>query len=98
MVLMYGWSILDGLVENMVSERYIIIYFQRISIQATRDIINAIHDGSLAKAEYKTLPIFNLQYPAEIKGVSTKILNPKTSWIDGQEYDDNLKKVATMFA
>lgn len=70
---------------------------KRISIQATRDIINAIHDGSLAKSEFKTLPIFNLQYPSAIPGVSPKILNPRDSWTDGSEYDENLKKVAHMF-
>lgn len=70
---------------------------KRISIQNTREIINAIHDGSLAKAEFKTLPIFNLQYPTSIKGVDSKILNPKDGWNNGAEYDETLKKVASMF-
>lgn len=56
---------------------------KRISLQNTRNIINAIHDGSLAKAEYATLPIFNLKYPTSIAGVDTKILNPKDSWANG---------------
>lgn len=70
---------------------------KRISIQATRNIINAIHDGSLAKAEYKTLPIFNLQYPSSLPGVDAKILNPRDSWSNPSEYDDSLAKVASMF-
>lgn len=70
---------------------------KRISIQATRDIINAIHDGSLAKAQYNTLPIFNLQYPTTLRGVDPKILNPKDSWSNGAEYDATLQKVANMF-
>lgn len=73
------------------------IIFQRISIQATRDIINAIHDGSLAKAKFQTLPIFDLQFPSELPGVSSKILNPKASWTDPSDYDETLKKVAGMF-
>lgn len=70
---------------------------KRISIQATRNIINAIHDGSLAKAEYKTLPIFNLQYPSSLPGVDSKILNPRDSWSNQAEYDESLEKVASMF-
>lgn len=70
---------------------------KRISIQATRNIINAIHDGSLAKAEYKTLPIFNLQYPSSLPGVDSKILNPRDSWSNPAEYDESLTKVASMF-
>ncbi|TXH60403.1 MAG: phosphoenolpyruvate carboxykinase (ATP) [Bacteroidia bacterium] len=58
-----------------------------MSIQATREIINAIHDGSLAKSEFQTLPIFNLQFPSSLPGVSSKILNPKQSWTDPSEYD-----------
>jgi phosphoenolpyruvate carboxykinase (ATP) len=34
---------------------------RRISLKYTRAIIDAIHDGSLAAAEYVTTPIFNLQ-------------------------------------
>ena len=52
MVPMYGWLILVGLAVNTVSAKYISIIISRISIEATRDIINAIHDGSLAKAKF----------------------------------------------
>ena len=68
-----------------------------MSIQATRSIINAIHDGSLANAEYKNLPIFNLQYPASIPGIDSKILNPRDTWSNQSEYDESLKRVADMF-
>lgn len=70
---------------------------QRISIEATRSIINAIHDGSLAKEKYDTLPIFNLQFPQQVKGVDPKILNPANSWKNKEEYHEYAVKVAEMF-
>ena len=70
---------------------------KRISIEATRNIINAIHDGSLAKAEFETLPIFNLSYPKTLHGVDSKILNPSITWANKDEYNSTLKKVAEMF-
>jgi phosphoenolpyruvate carboxykinase (ATP) len=70
---------------------------QRISIENTRNIINAIHDGSLVNAEFENLPVFNLKYPKAINGVDTKILNPETSWTNKEEYRIYLNKVADMF-
>ena len=72
-------------------------FIQRISIEATRNIINAIHDGSLANAEYDTLPVFNLRYPKTLHGVDSKILNPENTWANKEEYKMYLKKVAEMF-
>ena len=74
-----------------------ILLTQRISIGHTREIINAIHSGELAKAEFKTLPIFNLQYPTNIEGVNPKILNPEDSWQSKDEFKETLEKVASMF-
>jgi phosphoenolpyruvate carboxykinase (ATP) len=59
--------------------------------------VNAIHDGSLAKAEFATLPIFNLQYPTALHGVDSKILNPEITWSNKEEYQLYLRKVADMF-
>jgi phosphoenolpyruvate carboxykinase (ATP) len=72
-------------------------FIQRISIQATRNIINAIHDGSLLNAKYETLPIFNLSFPTSIHDVDTKILDPRNSWSNKEEYNLYAKKVAEMF-
>ena len=33
---------------------------QRMSLKVTRKILDDIHDGELDKAEYETMPIFNL--------------------------------------
>ncbi len=33
---------------------------KRMSLRQTRAIVDAIHDGSLEQADYKTTPVFNL--------------------------------------
>lgn len=59
--------------------------------------MNAIHDGVLEKGEFAKLPVFNVQYPVNIPGVDTKILNPENAWANKDEYKIYLNKVAEMF-
>ena len=51
----------------------------------------------MSNATFETLPIFNLQYPTSIAGVDSKILNPKQSWVNKEEYEIYARKVADMF-
>lgn len=81
----------------MVSEKYIIHFiFQRISLENTRNIIHAIHDGKIT-GPMNTLPIFDLKYPTKIEGVDSHILNPADTWKNKEEFNSTLKKVAEMF-
>ena len=52
---------------------------KRISIKDTRTIINAILDGSLAKADTHMLPIFNLEVPVTLAGINNHILDPRNT-------------------
>lgn len=52
----------------------------RIDLPSTRKIINAILDDSILDCDFITLPIFNLNIPAEIDGVDENILDPGKSW------------------
>ena len=63
----------------------------------TRTIIDAIHDGSLERADYETMPIFDLRIPTHINGVESKMLNARNTWRNKEEYDEYLDKVANMF-
>ncbi|AQZ13960.1 PCK1 (YKR097W) [Zygosaccharomyces parabailii] len=56
---------------------------KRCPLKYTRAILDAIHDGSLAKASYETLPIFNLHTPTKVNGVPDSLLNPAKSWVEG---------------
>jgi len=41
--------------------------------------------------------VFNLEFPTEVKNVPTEILNPRTSWSNKAEYDQDVKKLAGEF-
>lgn len=70
---------------------------KRMSLKVTRSIIDAIHDGSLEKATYTTMPSFNFKIPTEVKGVDANILNPINTWKDKTQYNVQLKKLAGHF-
>ena len=69
----------------------------RMKLSYTRAIIDAIHDGSLAKADTVDDPIFGFQIPSECANVPTEILNPRNTWKDKDAYDQTAKKLAALF-
>ena len=70
---------------------------QRLPLQENRRAIDAIFSGAVDKAEFETLPLFNLQMPKSLPGVSLETLNPRNSWSNKDEYDQTSKKLAQMF-
>jgi phosphoenolpyruvate carboxykinase (ATP) len=60
----------------------------RMSLKVTRHILDAIHDGSLDKAEYEVMKGFNLKVPKHVKEVDDKILMPINTWSDKKGYDE----------
>ena len=70
---------------------------KRISIKATRAIIDAILDGSIDKAETKTLPFFGLHVPQSVAGVDDSILNPQDTYEDPAEWERKAHDLADRF-
>lgn len=71
---------------------------KRISLKYSRAIIDAIHSGELANAEYEHYPVFGLSIPKTISGVPAEILHPSKTWLGTQEsYTSTVKKLATLF-
>ncbi len=70
---------------------------KRMSLPATRKIIDAILDGSIESCEWDTFPVFQFQVPRNMPGVDSHLLNPRNTWADKAAYDEQLKKVAGMF-
>ena len=70
---------------------------KRISIRDTRGIIDAILDGSIAKASTKTLPFFNFEIPTELPGVDPKILDPRDTYADASEWEVKAKDLSQRF-
>lgn len=71
---------------------------KRMSLKHTRAIVDAIHDGSLAKVETVADPIFGVHVPTSCEGVPTNVLTPKNTWGDAGKYDATSKKLAALFA
>jgi len=69
-----------------------------MSLKYTRAIIDAIHEGSLAKAKTKTDPVFGLEVPTECANVPSEILMPKNTWSDKAAFDATAAKLAGLFA
>ena len=70
---------------------------KRMSLKNTRAIIDSIHSGDLEKAEYHTMPGFNLRVPKAVAGVDSNILLPINTWADKAAYKDQEKKLAAQF-
>lgn len=70
---------------------------KRISIKDTRAIIDRILDGSIEKAELKTISIFNLQVPTALEGVNTGILDPRDTYEHRSEWETKAVELAKLF-
>ena len=70
---------------------------KRISIKDTRAIIDAILDGSIEKAETKTIPVFNLEVPTSLDNVDDGILDPRDTYTDAKQWEEKAKDLASRF-
>ncbi|WP_353084166.1 phosphoenolpyruvate carboxykinase (ATP) [Flavobacterium sp.] len=70
---------------------------KRISIKDTRAIIDAILDGSIEKAETKTIPVFNFVVPNALHDVNSAILDPRDTYIDAKEWSAKAEDLASRF-
>ena len=70
---------------------------KRISIKDTRGIIDAILDGAILKAPTKKLPIFDFEIPTELPGVDPKILDPRDTYANPEEWTVKAKDLAERF-
>ena len=70
---------------------------KRISIKDTRGIIDAILDGSILKAETKTIPYFNLEVPTALPGVDSGILDPRDTYGDATAWETKAQDLASRF-
>lgn len=70
---------------------------KRISIKDTRAIIDAILDGSIEKAETKTIPIFNFEVPTALHDVNSAILDPRDTYSNASEWNEKATNLAGLF-
>ena len=69
----------------------------RMPIKATRALLNAALDGSLADAEFRKDANFGFDVPVAVPGVDTSILDPRSTWANADEYDAMAGKLVQLF-
>lgn len=71
---------------------------KRCPLKYTRAILDAIHSGDLAKAEYENYDTFNLQVPKSCPGVPSELLHPQKAWAAGEDkFHEEVNKLARLF-
>ena len=68
-----------------------------ISIRDTRGIIDAILDGSILKTETKKIPYFDFEVPTSLPGVDPKILDPRDTYANVEDWETKAKDLAGRF-
>jgi len=70
---------------------------KRISIKATRAIIDAILDGSIEDSDTAIVPVFNLRVPTMLPGIDSQLLDPRSTYKDAAEWREGAEKLANLF-
>lgn len=70
----------------------------RMPIKATRALLTAALDGSLAEAKFRKDENFGFEVPVQVPGVDTALLDPRSTWNDPDAYDAQSAKLVQMFA
>jgi len=70
---------------------------KRISIKATRAIIDAILDGSIEDSDTAIVPVFNLRVPTMLPGIDSQLLDPRSTYNDAAEWREGAEKLANLF-
>lgn len=70
---------------------------KRMPIKATRALLTAALTGELKQAEFREDANFGFEVPVAVEGVESAILDPRSTWADGEAYDVQARKLASMF-
>jgi phosphoenolpyruvate carboxykinase (ATP) len=74
----------------------------RCSLKYTRQLIDAIHDGTLAnmpESEWEEMPIFGLKVPkGGVKDVPKEVLQPRLAWTQNGQSEAEFEKTAVNLA
>jgi phosphoenolpyruvate carboxykinase (ATP) len=71
---------------------------ERMPIKATRALLSAALDGSLARGRFRRDPNFGFDVPLSCPGVPDQLLDPRRTWKDGDAYDAQARKLVAMFS
>ncbi|MEM1299871.1 MAG: phosphoenolpyruvate carboxykinase (ATP), partial [Pseudomonadota bacterium] len=69
----------------------------RMPIRATRALLTAALNGSLAQGEFRRDDNFGFEVPVSCEGVSDVLLTPRQTWEDAAAYDKQAADLVAMF-
>lgn len=70
---------------------------KRISLKATRAILDALQSGALEKAEYRKDPNFGFDVPTSCPNVDSELLHPSKLWKNEADYNTQAKALVAKF-
>ena len=70
---------------------------KRISLDLTRAMVRAIHEGQLEGAPTKDYPQFQLSAVIKCPGVPDALLQPEKTWASEAAFNENAQKLAELF-
>ena len=69
----------------------------RMKLSLTRAMLRAALSGVLEGGKFTRDPVFGFEVPTSVPEVSQDVLSPRRTWADPKAYDDQARKLATMF-
>ena len=70
----------------------------RMPIKATRALLSAVLDGSLTGSAFRKDVTFGFDVPVSVPGVADILLDPRRTWENGTDYDEQAIRLVSMFA
>ena len=70
----------------------------RMPIRATRALLTAALNGTLAAGDFRKDPNFGFEVPVSCPGVAEVLLDPRRTWDDQEAYDAQAAKLVEMFS
>jgi phosphoenolpyruvate carboxykinase (ATP) len=70
----------------------------RMPIKATRGLLTAALSGALGQASFRKDANFGFEVPLQVAGVDTTLLNPRDTWSNPNDYDQQARRLVKMFA
>ncbi len=69
----------------------------RMKLKYTRAMIKAAMSGELDHVDYVSHKVFGLSYPTSCPDVPSGLLDARSTWANGNEYDSTANKLADLF-
>lgn len=71
---------------------------KRIDIATTRRLLDAALSGELDAAQMRIEPLFGMEVPLRVEGVTPRALDPRANWADVNAYDTMATRLQQLFA